>query len=80
MVRGKIWGNLSAGRVVKITSSLCPDGIALLVLLRVHAHGWLFVPVGLGIAWARMMGNPSLTLRHFVRALFHRISGNGCMS
>ena len=39
--------------------SLLAGGIGLLALPQVHSHALLFVPmVGLGIAWASMMGNP----------------------
>ena len=39
--------------------SLLAGGVGLLALPQVHSHALLFVPmVGLGIAWASMMGNP----------------------
>lgn len=40
-------------------ASLCAGGVGLLALPQIHVHAWLFLPmVGLGIAWASMMGNP----------------------
>jgi maltose/moltooligosaccharide transporter len=43
--------------------SLCLAGIGMIAIPLIHDPAWLFLPmVGIGIAWASMMGNPYILL------------------
>jgi maltose/moltooligosaccharide transporter len=53
----------------KVMHAVClaAGGIAMLALPGIHAKAWLFVPmIGIGLAWASIMGNPYVMLANSI--------------